>query len=130
MHRSTLATAMLVLCIVAGCGGVTPTASPAAAQPTSAATASPAVSPAAPGEAKALPRAAIEPGTYFGDADGTRYTFTIPAAGWKNYPESGCCTIYTGDDADGAIIFFSGDIASLYARACESSGTEFQFGPT
>ena len=125
MHRSTLATAVVVLCILAGCGGVAPTASPAVS-----ATQSPAVSPPAQGAARALPPGAMEPGTYFGEADGTRYTFTVPAPGWSNYPESGCCVIFEGGDADGAIIFFAGDIASLYARACESSGTEFKFGPT
>lgn len=35
-----------------------------------------------------------------------------------------------GGDSDGAIIFFCCDITSLYAEACDSAGTEFEFGPT
>jgi len=69
----------------------------------------------------------LSPGTYFGDSDGTRYTFTVPA-GWMSYSDS-CCTIFTGDDSDGAAAFLEGDYPSLYARACHWSGTKFEYGP-
>jgi hypothetical protein len=122
MNRCTFAIATLVICILSGCSSAAPAATPT---PTRASTASPS------GQgARELPAGVLEPGTYFGEFEGTRFTFTIPESGWNNYPEAGCCVIYTGGDNDGAIIFFSGDITSLYARACESSGTKSDFGPT
>lgn len=136
MNRAALAIGTLVVGILSGCSGAapatTPTSSPAST-PSPASTAGTASSPmpgASEQGARELPPGAMEPGTYSGEFEGTRYTFTIPASGWSNYPEAGCCVIYAGGDADGAIIFLTGDITSLYARACESSGTEFEVGPT
>jgi hypothetical protein len=136
MNRPTLAIATLTISILSGCSGAAPAPIPTSTRaptPSPAPTASPAVRPApslSPPGARELPPDAMEPGTYFGEFEGTRYTFSIPDAEWNNYPENGCCTIFTGGDTDGAIIFFEGDYTSLYARACHSAGTEFEFGPT
>lgn len=143
MKRLTVAIA-LVICIVSGCSTAAPTAAPTptraptpgpTATPTAAPTFAPTVAPTAspavtPEGSKKLLGKALQPGTYFGDFEGYRFTFTIPDSGWNNYSESGCCTIYAGGDAGGAIIFFTGDITELYAKACDSAGTEFEFGPT
>src|SRR4051794_16591456 len=132
MNRSTLATAVLVAGILAGCGASPVVTANTTATPDATTNPEGSLTPSsgAPGSARPLPSAAIQPGTYVGEDDGTRFTFTIPAAGWSNYPEAGCCVIFAGGDSDGAIIFLGGDITSLYARACKSSGTEFRFGPT
>lgn len=109
-----------------------PTAGPSATPGISAsprATATPSPSPTEQAGPRELPPpGALKPGTYFGDSEGTRYTFTVPA-GWINYSDH-CCTIYTREDTTGAAAFLEGDIDSLYARACHWSGTEFTFGPT
>jgi hypothetical protein len=135
MNRFTLAIATLVICILSGCSTAAPAATPTptrAPTPSPAPTASPALSPtpSASGGARELPGGALEPGEYFGEFEGFRFTFTVPDSGWYGYAEHECCVIYTGGDSDGAIIFFSGDITTLYARACDSAGTEFEFGPT
>ena len=106
-----------------------PTPSPApTASPVPAASPEPTASPSAQG-ARELPGGALEPGTYFGEFEGTRFTFTIPELGWSGYAEAGCCVITEGGDSDGAIIFFTGDITELYARACEISGHGIRVRP-
>jgi len=109
---------------------VTPTP-PATASPTAlpAPTAAATSSPAAPPAALALPETDdLEPGRYFLDFDGYRFTFTVAHPGWSGSVEAS--GIYQGPDEDIAIFWPAGDINSLYRRACDWSGTEFNPGPS
>jgi len=134
MSRFTRAMA-IVVSVLAGCSSAAPrvtsipTQGPAASLP---ATSGPGPTPITSAQvgARELPDGALERGTYFGEFDGIRFTFEVPDAGWVGYAEHACCVILKGGDAEGATIFFSGDITELYARACDSSGTEIEFGPT
>jgi hypothetical protein len=71
---------------------------------------------------------AVEPGRYFYEVDGFRYTFTIPESGWTFDPAAG--GVYQGEDSELAIFWPGGDMTDLYRRACVSSGTEFDPGPS
>ena len=74
---------------------------------------------------------AVEPGRYFLDSDGYRYTFTVPESGWTFNADFVAVT--QGEDSEIAIFWpswFAEDVESLYRRACESSGTEFDPGPS
>ena len=71
----------------------------------------------------------LEAGQYFTDVDGIRYTFTVPESGWSWSTEAG--GVHQGDDSELAVFWPGGDIdVPLYRRACESSGTEFDPGPS
>ena len=107
-----------------------PTVSPTAdatASPTSAPTASPATTAQ---DVVELPGGDLDPGTYTGVYEGTRFTFAVPDSGWSSYIDTGCCVLYEGDDEETAQMFLGGDITSLYADACETAGTEFDPGPS
>ena len=78
-----------------------------------------------------LTEGAVEPGRYFTDVGNNRFTFTVPESGWSWMVDAG--GVYQGEDSDLAFFWpswFAEDVSSLYRRACESSGTEFDPGPS
>lgn len=135
----------LVIGIVSGCAGASPgpTSMPsAAATASSAATAmpspipspaptpkSPNPSPTAMQASRALPTAdKVEPGRYFLEFDGYRFTFTVAKSGWSGSVDWG--GVFQGPDSELAVFWPGGSMPHLYRRACESSGTEFDPGPS
>jgi hypothetical protein len=124
----------MTLAILTGCTGVGPPAAPTptlapSAVPT--ATAAPTAAPTAvPTQAaRLLPTAdALQPGQYFLEFGGYRFTFTVADAGWS--ADLGAGGVFQGADSELAIFWPGGDIASLYRRACDWSGTEFEPGPS
>lgn len=76
-----------------------------------------------------LTEGAIEPGRYFTDVGGYRFTFTVPESGWTFIADFVAVT--QGEDSEVAVFWPSWtaeEMSSLYRRACESSGTEFATG--
>ena len=71
----------------------------------------------------------VEPGRYFHEIDGYRYTFTVPESGWSFSVDAGGL-IQGDDDTEIAIFWPGGDMPELFRRACDSSGTEFDTGPS
>ena len=71
----------------------------------------------------------VEPGRYFHEIDGYRYTFTVPESGWTFDAAAGGLS-QGDDDTELAIFWPGGDMPELYRRACESTGTEFDPGPS
>ena len=64
---------------------------------------------------------AVEPGRYFLDSDGYRYTFTVPESGWTFNADFVAVT--QGEDSEIAIFWpswFAEDVESLYRRACRT----------
>ena len=134
---------VLVIGILTGCAGATPTPAPAAtpaatsnpsSTPTLAptpvpATLAPTPSPAATAGATEMTEGDVEPGRYFADFGGYRYTVTVPDSGWVGQGD-GIGGLYQGEDSELAIFWFAGEQPSLYRRACKSSGTEFDPGPS
>ena len=73
----------------------------------------------------------VEPGRHFVDFGRYRFTFTVPESGWSF--DAGAGGLYQGDDSEIAIFWPGGEdsgLGTLYRRACKSSGTEFDPGPT
>lgn len=126
MYRSITAT-LVVVAILAGCTSAVPatTSSPAATPSPQAGTPS-----AAPTKvAQPLPTADdLEPGRYFLESDGYRFTFTVADPGWSSSVEA--AGVFRGPDSELAIFWPGGDVPSLYRRSCEWTGTEFDPGPS
>ena len=78
-------------------------------------------------DARPIIEGALEPGRYFADFGGYRYTVTVPDCGWAGQ-DDGVGGLYQGDDSELAIFWFAADESDLYRRACESSGTRFTPG--
>ena len=148
MNRSIIASAICMTLLV-GCASATPTAAPtrtaapaptqpAAATSTPAATVSPApptnppaATPSTTDEPRQLTTDSVEPGRYFVDSADYRYTFTVADPGWMADTDAGA--LYQGEDPEIAIfwpVLAPGEFTSLYRDPCESSGTEFQPGPS
>ena len=118
--------AAIVLVAVIGFGIVSGggTSSPGAAP-------SPTPTPSPTSAPSELTEGAIEPGRYFTDVGGYRFTFTVPASGWTFLADF--VGVTQGDDSELAVFWPSWtaeEMSSLYRRACESSGTEFATGPS
>jgi hypothetical protein len=134
---------VLVIGTLTGCAGATPTPAPAATPATTSnpsptptlaptpvpATPAPTPSPAATAGATEMTEGDVEPGRYFADFGGYRYTVTVPDSGWVGQGV-GVGGLYQGEDSELAIFWFAGEEPSLYQRACDSSGTEFDPGPS
>jgi hypothetical protein len=138
---------ILAACIAAstlvGCTAAAPTAAPTpspspvatstpppTSTPASTATPAPTASPA-PSEpaARQLPTTeTLEPGRYFLESGGYRFTFTVTDSGWM--ADVGFAAVFQGEDPELAIFWPGGDITSLYRRACQWTGTEFEPGPS
>lgn len=126
MYRSGIAT-LVVAAILAGCTtvGPTTTASPAATPGPP----DPTPSPAPTDVALPLPTADdLEPGRYFLEFSGYRFTFTVADPGWSSSVEA--AGVFHGPDSELAIFWPGGDIPSLYSRSCEWTATEFDPGPS
>jgi hypothetical protein len=131
----------LVAGILAGCAGAAPMPSPmpaptansvATSNPSPTATLAPTPAPATPAPTQAareMTEGGVVPGRYFADFGGYRYTVTVPDAGWSGQGD-GIGGLYQGEDSELAIFWFAGEEPSLYRRACDSSGTEFDPGPS
>ncbi len=120
--------AAFVAGIVSGCAGATPGASPTPS-PAATPSASPTPSSAHTQAASQLTEGSVEPGRYFADFGGYRYTVTVPDSEWAAQSD-GVGGLYQGEDSELAIFWFAEDAPSLYRRACDSSGTEFDPGPS
>lgn len=71
----------------------------------------------------------VEPGRYFYETYGYRYTFTVPESGWTFDPAA-AGLVQGEDDTELAIFWPGGDLPELYRRACEWTGTGFDPGPS
>ena len=90
---------------------------------------SPTPTPSPTPAASQLTEGDVEPGRYFHEIDGYRYTFTVPESGWSFDVAAG--GLSQGDDDTELAIFWPGaDLPELYRRACNSSGTGFDPGPS
>jgi len=146
-------TAALMIGVLSGCAGAAATPAPASTAgltaaptadptvgsatttvptsptlaPTSGPTASPEPTPDGPTE---LPvDGHVEPGQYFGEFEGYKFLVTVPNAGWTWTREYE--SFHQGHQhSDFAIFRPGGAMTTLYAEACESEGSEFEFGPT
>jgi len=139
MIRLVLAISIAVS-FLAGCTAAAPSTAPtegSASTPAEAATQgatqtpAPAATavPADIGAARQLPTAdSLEPGRYLLDFGGYRFTFTVADPGWSADVSAG--GVYRGDDRELAIFWPGGEVSSLYRDPCESSGTEFEPGPS
>ncbi|HUP83654.1 MAG TPA: hypothetical protein VM284_05620, partial [Candidatus Limnocylindria bacterium] len=119
--------------ILAGCAAAapptpSPTAEPSAAPtPTAAPTASPESTPGGPTELPVDGR--VQPGQYFGEFEGYKFVVTVPNSGWTWTREYE--SFHQGHEHNNFAIFRPGGfITTLYAKACDSEGTEFEVGPT
>lgn len=71
----------------------------------------------------------VEPGRYFYETDGYRYTFTVPESGWTF--DAGAGGLSQGDDDTELAILWPGVVMpELFRRACEWAGTKFDPGPS
>ena len=120
MYRPAIAT-LVVAAILAGCIGAGPTttsnpaATPSPPAPTS--------SPAPTGVSLPLPTVDdLEPGRYYLEFNGYRFTFTVADPGWSSSVEF--AGVFQGPDSELAIFWPGGDIPSLYRRSCEWTGTD------
>jgi len=139
MNRLVVCSSIAVS-FLAGCTAAAPSAAPTEGtastpapvaslgptqKPTPAATASPAPTQAA----RQLPTAEdVAPGRYFLEFGGYRFTFTVAHPGWNADVNAG--GVYQGDDSELAIFWPGGEVTSLYRDPCDSSGTEFEPGPS
>ena len=113
-----------------GSVGEQPTPSPTV-QPTRAPTSTPAATP----PPTKLGVGSLDPGRYFVDIVGYRYTFTVPATGWnvlKNAPD---VIVMKGDTngTDFANLWLwgpAGPTQLVWRTACAWTGTEFTPGPS
>jgi len=71
----------------------------------------------------------VEPGRYFLETNGYRYTFTVPETGWTFDPAA-AGLVQGKDDTELAIFWPREDFSELYRRACEWTGTGFDPGPS
>ena len=111
---------------IVGGGGSGPGSDPS---PSTTPTPMPSATPVSTPSASEVTDGPIEPGQYFTDLDGIRYTFTVPEAGWDWSTDAR--GLHQGEDSELAVFWPGGDIdLPLYRRACESSGTEFDPGPS
>ena len=113
---------------IVGGGGQGPGSDPSpSATPTTTPNPTPAPTPAV----SELTEGPIEPGQYFIDFGEHRFTLTVPDAGWNFDSQAG--GIYQGEDPELAVFWPGGldtGIGTLYRRACDSPGTEFDPGPS
>ena len=122
---AAVAIGIVSACATAG-PGPTPNPTP---NPTAAPSAAPSPASSAPSQAASqLTEGDVEPGRHFHEIDGYRYTFTVPESGWSFSVDAG--GVYQGDDSELAVFWPGGDMSDLYRRACNSTGTEFDPGPS
>jgi hypothetical protein len=134
----------IVVVMASGCAGAAPTPSPtatrfAAATAAPTATLAPTATPAptattettataAPDDAIAMPTTdSLEPGRYFVEFGGYRFTFTAADAGWS--ADVGAGGVYQGEDNDLAVFWPGGVVSRLYSDPC-APGSAFDPGPS
>ena len=112
---------------IVGGGGSGPGADPSPS-PSATPTTTPNPTPVSTPAVSELSEGPIVAGQYITTIDGFTYRFTVPKSGWSwSVDAQG---VYQGDDSKIAIFWPGGDMSDLYRRACESSGTGFDPGPS
>lgn len=141
MNRMLVAVAGVAAVLLVAAGGLyfvsrdNGIGGPATASPTAAPTFSPAAAPTPTLTTITTPTllagGSLQPGRYFTDIQGYRYTFTIPVTGWV--AEDGSTLHFgslTNNPPDEGYLAMWGELPTLFSNACQWIGTTITPGPS